>query len=154
MLERIKSLQDLIVLNDEAHHVHDEDLAWSQSLLTIHRALPAGLGLWLDFSATPKDQNAMYFPWTVCDYPMAQAVEDRIVKAPLIVTREGDPKRPFQDPDGITKENIAEKYGYWLWAAVQRWKDHWSIYRKLNTKLVLFIMAEKNIYADALGAYL
>jgi type III restriction enzyme len=154
MLERIKSLQDLIVLNDEAHHVHDEDLAWSQSLLTIHRALPAGLGLWLDFSATPKDQNAMYFPWTVCDYPMAQAVEDRIVKAPLIVTREGDPKRPFQDPDGITKENIAEKHGYWLWAAVQRWKDHWSIYRKLNTKLVLFIMAEKNIYADALGAYL
>jgi len=62
MLERIKSLQDLIVLNDEAHHVHDEDLAWSQSLLAIHRALPAGLSLWLDFSATPKDQNAMYFP--------------------------------------------------------------------------------------------
>ena len=154
MLERIKSLQDLIVLNDEAHHVHDEDLAWSQSLLAIHRALPAGLSLWLDFSATPKDQNAMYFPWTVCDYPMAQAVEDRIVKAPLIVTREGDPKRPFQDPDGITKENIAEKYGYWLRAAVQRWKDHWSVYRKLNTKPVLFIMAEKNIYADALGEYL
>jgi type III restriction enzyme len=154
MLERIKSLQDLIVLNDEAHHVHDEDLAWSQSLLGIHRALPAGLSLWLDFSATPKDQNAMYFPWTVCDYPMAQAVEDRIVKAPLIVTREGDPKRPFQDPDGITRENIAEKYGYWLRAAVQRWKDHWSVYRKLNTKPVLFIMAEKNIYADALGEYL
>jgi type III restriction enzyme len=154
MLERIKSLQDLIVLNDEAHHVHDEDLVWSQSLLAIHRALPAGLGLWLDFSATPKDQNAMYFPWTVCDYPMAQAVEDRIVKAPLIVTREGDPKRPFQDPDGITRENIAEKYGYWLRAAVQRWKDHWSVYRKLHTKPVLFIMAEKNIYADALGAYL
>jgi hypothetical protein len=63
--------------------------------LTNHRALPAGLSLWLDFSATPKDQNAMYFPWTVCDYPMAQAVEDRIVKAPLIVTREGDPKRSF-----------------------------------------------------------
>jgi type III restriction enzyme len=55
MLERIKSLQDLIVLNDEAHHVHDEDLAWSQSLLAIHRTLPAGLSLWLDFSATPKD---------------------------------------------------------------------------------------------------
>jgi len=154
MLERIKSLQDLIVLNDEAHHVHDEDLAWSQSLLGIHRTLPAGLSLWLDFSATPKDQNAMYFPWTVCDDPMAQAVEDRIVKAPLIVTREGDPKRPFQDPDGITRENITEKYGDWLRAAVQRWKDHWSVYRKLHTKPVLFIMAEKNIYADALGAYL
>ena len=44
MLERLKELKDLVVLNDEAHHVHDEDLAWSQSLLSIHRALPKGLG--------------------------------------------------------------------------------------------------------------
>lgn len=62
MLERVKSLKDLVVLNDEAHHVHDDDLAWSQSLLAIHRALPHGLALWLDFSATPKDQSGMYFP--------------------------------------------------------------------------------------------
>jgi len=154
MLERIKSLKDLVVLNDEAHHVHDAELVWSQSLLSIHRALPNGLGLWLDFSATPKDQNGMYFPWTVCDYPLAQAVEDRIVKAPLIVTKEDDPKLPKQDPDHITKDNVAEKYGYWLLAAVRRWKDHWSVYRKLKTKPVLFIMAEKNVYADALGEYL
>src|SRR5208337_4507670 len=154
MLERVKSLKDLVVLNDEAHHVHDEDLAWSQSLLAIHKALPKGLGLWLDFSATPKDQNGMYFPWTVCDYSLAQAVEDRIVKAPLIVTKEDDPKQPKEDPEHITKENVAEKYGYWLRAAVQRWKEHWSVYKKLNTKPVLFIMAEKNVYADALGDYL
>ena len=154
MLERVKSLKDLVVLNDEAHHVHDEDLAWSQSLLAIHRALPKGLSLWLDFSATPKDQNGMYFPWTVCDYPLAQAVEDRIVKAPLIVTKEDDPKQPKEDPEHINKDNVSKKYGYWLQAAVQRWKDHWSIYKKLNTKPVLFIMAEKNVYADALGEYL
>jgi type III restriction enzyme len=154
MLERVKSLTDVVVLNDEAHHVHDEDLAWSQSLLAIHQAMPKGLALWLDFSATPKDQSGMYFPWTVCDYPLAQAVEDRIVKAPIIVTKEDDPKQPGQDPENITKDNVAEKYGYWLRAAVQRWKDHWSVYRKLDIKPVLFIMAEKNVYADALGAYL
>ncbi len=114
MLERLKSLKDLVVMNDEAHHVHDEDLQWSQSLLSIHRALPKGLALWLDFSATPKDQNGMYFPWTVCDYPLAQAVEDRIVKAPLIVTKEDDPKQPKDDPEGVTADNIGEKYGYWL----------------------------------------
>ena len=96
----------------------------------------------------------MYFPWTVCDYPMAQAVEDRIVKAPLIVSKEDDPKRPSQDPDRITRENVAEKYGYWLRAAVQRWREHWSVYRKLGTKPVLFIMVEKNIYADAIAQYL
>ncbi len=154
MLERIKSLKDLVVMNDEAHHVHDEDLAWSQSLLAIHRALPQGMGLWLDFSATPKDQNGMYYPWTVCDYPLAQAVEDRIVKAPLIVTKEDDPKQPKKDPEHVTKDNVAEKYGYWLKAAVQRWKEHWSVYKKLSTKPVLFIMAEKNVFADALGEYL
>ncbi len=154
MLERVKSLKDLVVLNDEAHHVHDEDLAWSQSLLAIHRALPQGLALWLDFSATPKDQNGMYYPWTVCDYPLTQAVEDRIVKAPLIVTREGDPKQPDGDPEDVTKDNIGEKYGYWLRAAVQRWKEHHKVYKQIGTRPVLFIMAEKNVYADAIGEYL
>ena len=154
MLERVKSLRDLVVLNDEAHHVHDENLKWSQSLLAVHRALPRGLGAWLDFSATPKDQNGMYFPWTVCDYPLAQAVEDRIVKAPIIVTKEDDPQRPTGDPGHVTKRNVVEKYGYWLGAAVQRWKEHRKVYQRLDTKSVLFIMAEKNVYADKLGEYL
>ena len=154
MLERIKSLPDLVVMNDEAHHVHDEDLAWSQTLLSIHRALPKGLSLWLDFSATPKDQNGMYLPWTVVDYPLAQAVEDRIVKAPLIVTKEDDPKRPSEEPDHVTKDNIAEKYGYWLRAAVQRWKEHYEVYRKLGVRPVLFITAEQNAHADAIGKFL
>ena len=154
MLERVKSLRDLIVLNDEAHHVHDEDLAWSQSLLAIHAALPQGIGAWLDFSATPKDQSGMYFPWTVVDYPLAQAVEDRIVKAPLIVTNESDHNLPTSDPDRITKGNVAEQYAYWLQAAVQRWREHQRIYKKLRIRPVLFIMAEKNVYADALGEYL
>ena len=154
MLEQVKSLKDLVVLNDEAHHVHDEGLAWSKSLLAIHEALPHGLGAWLDFSATPKDQNGMYFPWTVMDYPLAQAVEDRIVKAPIIVTREADLNRPNEDPDGITKSNVVEKYGYWLQAAVQRWKEHRKVYKRLGIRPVLFIMAEKNVYADALGEYL
>jgi type III restriction enzyme len=154
MLQRLKILKDLVVMNDEAHHVHDEDLAWSQALLGIHAALPKGLALWLDFSATPKDQNGMYFPWSIVDYPLAQAVEDRIVKAPIIVTKEDDPKQPSKDPEHITKENLTEKYGYWIQAAVQRWKDHYQTYKKLGTRPVLFIMTEKNTYADTLGEYL
>ena len=51
----------------------------------------------------------MYFPWTVCDYPLAQAVEDRIVKAPLIVTKEDDPKLPKQDPDGMLRIVVSAK---------------------------------------------
>lgn len=154
MLERIKDLKDLIILNDEAHHVHDEELAWSKSLMSIHQALPKRLALWLDFSATPKDQNGMYFPWTIVDWPLAQAVEDRIIKAPIIVTKEGDPRLPAKDPDQVTRENVHEKYGYWLHAAVQRWKDHQATYKKLGKKPVLFIMAEKNVLADAIGVHL
>ena len=98
MLERIKSLSDLIVFNDEAHHVHDDELVWNQSLLSIHEALPNGINAWLDFSATPKDQNGMYFPWTVCDYPLAQASEDRIVKAPIITANEESGDYPTGEP--------------------------------------------------------
>ena len=154
MLERVKTLKDLLVMNDEAHHVHDEELAWSKSLLAIHQSLPNGLTAWLDFSATPKDQNGMYFPWAVCDYPLAQAVEDRIVKAPLIVTRENDPNQPKEDPDHVTASNVAEKYGYWLRAAVARWREHEKVYKKLGCKPVLFLMTEKNDYADRLHNYL
>lgn len=152
--ERLKGLKDLVVINDEAHHVHDEDLKWSQTLLSLHATLPKGLALWLDFSATPKDQNGTYYPWTLCDYPLAQAVEDRIVKAPLIVTKEDDPKRPAKGPENVTKENVHEKYGFWIRAAVQRWKVHYKTYNPLGTKPVLFIMAEKNAIADAIGRYL
>jgi type III restriction enzyme len=154
MLDRVKSLKDLVILIDEAHHYHDEEKAWSQWLFGIHQNAIQGLSLWLDFSATPKDQDGMYYPWTVCDYPLAQAVEDRIVKAPLIVTKEDDPKQPKDEPDAVTAENIGEKYGYWLRAAVARWKVHRGVYARLGIQPVLFIMAEKNVYADAIGAYL
>ena len=81
-------------------------------------------------------------------------MEDRIIKAPIIVTKEDDPKHPSKDPENIKKENVTEKYGYWIQAAVQRWKDHEKTYKKLGKKPVLFIMAEKNVYADAIGEYL
>lgn len=149
MLERIKSLSDLIVFNDEAHHVHDEDLQWNQTLMELHRNAPNGLSLWLDFSATPKDQNETYFSWVVCDYPLAQAVEDRIVKAPLIVHRVTK-----ADPENITNDNVVEKYGDWLVAAHARWKEHFKTYKNLGQKPVLFIMAEKNIFADKIGEWL
>jgi type III restriction enzyme len=71
MMERLRELKDLVVLNDEAHHVHDDDLAWNKSLLTLHEALPKGLTLRLDYSATPKDQAGSYYPWILCDYPLA-----------------------------------------------------------------------------------
>ena len=152
--ERVSSLDDLLVINDEAHHVHDDNLAWTQSLLSIDSTLINGINTWLDFSATPKDQNGLYFPWTVVDYPLAQAVEDKIVKSPIIVNSETDNRMSIEDPENITKDNVTEKYSYWIRASVERLKEHQNIYGKLDTKPILFIMAEKNDYADKIGEYL
>lgn len=149
MLDRIKNCRDLVVLNDEAHHVHDEDLEWHKTLTSLHEALPRGLALWLDYSATPKDQNGTYFPWIICDYPLAQAVEDRIVKAPLIVHQVNR-----EDPKKVTGENVIEAYGDWLLAALARWKVHYDTYKDFGQKPVLFVMTEKNKYADRIGEWL
>ena len=146
MLERIKSLKDLVVINDEAHHVHDEDLEWYKSLMAIQSALPSGISLWMDFSATPKDPHGSYFPWIICDYPLAQAVEDRIVKAPLIVH-----KIRHEDPKKVTRENALESYEDWILAALARWRDHYDTYKSYAIKPVLFIMAENNGIADEIG---
>lgn len=155
MLERLESLDSLVVLNDEAHHVHDDELQWNRSLLAIHEALPQGLSAWLDFSATPRDQGGTSFPWTVVDYPLAQAVEDRIVKAPLIVRQETVGGQPVDESTGsITRRNAVEKWGPWLRAAVERWKEHREVYGKLGIRPVLFVVAENNAQADALGEHL
>jgi len=149
MLERVKQLRDLVVINDEAHHVHDEELEWAKTLMAIHEALPSGLSLWLDFTATPKFQDGSYYPWCIVDYPLAQAVEDRIVKAPIIVERvERD------DPGSITKANVAEKYKDWLVAAIERFRDHEKAYKKVGLRPVLFVMCEKNVYADSIREWL
>jgi type III restriction enzyme len=146
LLDRIKQLDNLIVMNDEAHHVHDEELQWHKTLISIHDALPRGLILWLDFSATPKTQTGTYYPWIIVDYPLAQAVEDRIVKTPLIVHRIDK-----KDPENINRDNVIQKYGDWLTAALERWKEHFEVYSKVGKKPVLFIMAEKNEYADRIA---
>ncbi len=102
LIDKIKKLSSLMVINDEAHHVHDEELQWHKTLMSIHKSLPNGIDLWLDFSATPKTQTGTYYPWIIVDYPLAQAVEDRIVKAPLIVHRIDK-----KDPENISKDNVS-----------------------------------------------
>lgn len=146
LLERIKELDNFLVMNDEAHHVHDDELKWNESLIAIHKNIPGGLKMWLDFSATPKTPENTYYPWIICDYPLAQAVEDRIVKVPLIV--HAVDKR---DPVSITSTNVVQKYGEWISAALARLKEHAAAYKEIKKKPVLFIMAEKNQYADKIG---
>lgn len=149
LMDKIKLLDSLIIMNDEAHHVHREELKWYETIIETHNSLPDGLNLWLDFSATPKTQTGTYYPWIIVDYPLAQAVEDRIVKAPLIVHRVDR-----KDPEKINKENVVQKYGDWIVSAIERWKEHFKVYKEVGKKPVLFIMAEKNDYADKIADFI
>ncbi len=151
LLDRIKAHDDLLIINDEAHHVHDEDLEWMQVILRLHNHLKdkgsKGISIQLDFTATPKDQNGTFFPWIICDYPLAQAIEDRIVKAPLIVHQTDK-----IDPEKYDRASVA--YAEWISIAISRWKDHHKAYGKVKKKPVLFIMAENTKDADDIYASL
>jgi type III restriction enzyme len=149
MLERVRDLDSLVVMNDEAHHVHDEDLKWNQTLMSLHRSLPRGLALWLDLSATPKFQSGVYFPWIVCDYPLAQAVEDRIVKSPVILRMVNR-----ADPEDVTRTNVIDKYRDWLVAGVGRLHEHQKQFEGVGAKPVLFVMSESIQHADRIGEWL
>ncbi len=149
-LDEIGELRDLIVINDEAHHLHDEKLLWNESLHKLRQAL--NMALWLDFSATPRDSAGNPFPWTICDYPLAQAVEDRIIKVPLPAIIQDGEGQPVSDYEGkITKDNAVEKYGLFIDQAVNRFREHQKNFKQIGVKPVLFVMADNNAIADAIG---
>jgi type III restriction enzyme len=154
LFDRIAAHPRVMVVNDEAHHVHDEKLTWNQTIEHLHEELRkrkpddanAGVVSQLDFSATPKYENGSMFRHVVVDYPLAQAVADGIVKTPLIGEVSG---AKVEIGDTSFQRNRQ-----WLDVAVGRW-------RKFNEKLapsgkrpVLFVMCEDTQAADEAGDYL
>jgi type III restriction enzyme len=151
LYDRILKHDELIVINDEAHHVHDEELAWYKSIISFHENLKrkkkTGLSLLYDLSATPKDQNGTFFPWIITDYPLAQAIEDKIVKTPLIVHQTDK-----SSPDNRHITNAFSAYNEWIQIALKRYQEHWDCYyKKLGQKPVLFVMAEDTKQADQIA---
>lgn len=151
LYDRIMKHDDLVVINDEAHHVHDDELAWYKSIMSFHANLIAkkkkGLSLLFDLSATPKDQNGTFFPWIITDYPLAQAIEDKIVKTPLIVHQSDK-----ESPDNRHITNAFNAYSTWIEIALKRYAEHYECYyEKLGQKPVLFIMAEDTKQANQIA---
>ncbi len=50
----------LLVVNDEAHHTHDEGSKWTEVIKNLHPATP--IASQLDFSATPRFQKVPSSP--------------------------------------------------------------------------------------------
>jgi len=85
--EIIRDVDELIVINDEAHHIHDDKLAWFRSIQDIHNKLlqkDKKLALQIDVTATPKHNNGAIFVQTVSDYPLVEAIHQRVVKNPVL----------------------------------------------------------------------
>jgi type III restriction enzyme len=144
------------VLNDEAHHTHDEESEWNKVIRRLHADLTSrslslagkgmGVGSQLDFTATPRYSKGALFTWTVCDYPLKQAIIDGIVKHPL----KGIARR-IQE----AKSSIAStRYKPYLTAGVERWREYREQLSPLGKKPILFVMMNTTEEADDVGDWL
>ena len=134
---------NLCILNDEAHHTHDEDSEWNNVIRSLggHASLTAQL----DFSATPRFSKGAIFPWTVSDYPLKQAIIDNIVK------------RPMKGLAHITEaksQYASVRYKGFLTAAVERWREYRDQLKPLQRKPLLFIMMNETEEADEVADWL
>ncbi|MGA7699838.1 MAG: hypothetical protein WCB27_09530 [Thermoguttaceae bacterium] len=79
----VRDIEELMILNDEAHHIHDPGMAWFKSIEDIHNRLKqkgASLSMQVDTTATPKHNNGAIFVQTVADYPLVEAFAQTILK--------------------------------------------------------------------------
>lgn len=134
------------VLNDEAHHTHDEESEWNKIIRKLHANTKTGLVSQLDFTATPRHSKGQLFSWTVYDYPLKQAIIDNVVKRPLkgIAT-------------GITEQRseiASTRYQAYLAAGVERWKEYRDLLKPLKKKPILFVMMNSTADADEVGDWL
>jgi len=144
---------DLLVLNDEAHHVHSDDLEWAKAITRLHDAGCAqggqGLVMQLDFSATPytgAGDHKVFFPHAIYDYPLAAAIRDQVVKRPKIGEIE-HASEPLAK-DYVKKNRLQIDTGVEVFRQFQR------DLQPAGKKPVLFVMADQTRNADKVGDYL
>ncbi len=138
-----------MVVNDEAHHTHDEKLKWNEIIRHLHGRLAErdGTVIQLDVTATPRyGKGGELFTWTVFDYPLKQAIIDGIVKRPMKGVTVG-----IQD----ARSDIASvKYKAYLAAAVERWREYRDQLATLGKRPVLFVMMNVTDEADDVAEFL
>jgi type III restriction enzyme len=148
----VRDIDELMVLNDEAHHIHDRRLAWFKSIEDIHnRLLQKGgaLSLQLDVTATPKHNNGAIFVQTVSDYPLVEAISQNVVKHPVLPDAASRAKLTEQ-----TSAKFTEKYADYLELGVIEWRKAYEKHQKLGKKAILFVMTDDTRNCDDVAQYL
>lgn len=147
----IRDIDELIVINDEAHHIHEEN-AWLKSIRDIDNKLKqkgGKLSLQLDVTATPKNSKGNIFPHVISDYPLVEAIHQRVVKQPVV---------PDEASRGKLKEGqsviFTEKWRDHITLGVEEWKKTYKELEPTGKKSILFIMTDDTKNCDDVAQYL
>lgn len=149
----VRDIDELVVLNDEAHHIHDKDMAWFKSIQDIHNKLQQkdrALSLQVDVTATPRHDNGAIFVQTVCDYPLVEAISQNVVKHPVL------PDAPSRAKLLEKKQSskFTERYGDYLHLGVEEWRKASEEHKKVGKKAILFVMTDDTTNCDEVAEWL
>ncbi len=148
----VRDIDELAVLNDEAHHIHDARLAWFKSIEDIHnRLLQKGgaLSLQVDTTATPRHNNGAIFVQTISDYPLVEAISQNVVKHPVLPDAASRAKLTERQSAKFT-----EKYADYLDLGVIEWRKAYAEHEKMGKKAILFVMTDDTRNCDDVAEYL
>lgn len=148
----VRDIDELVVINDEAHHIHDKKLAWFKSIEDIHNRLKLKgdfLSLQVDFTATPKHNNGAIFVQTIADYPLVEAISQNVVKHPVLPDSPSRAKLVERQSSKFT-----EKYADYVNLGVEEWRKAYAEHEKIGKKAILFVMTDDTRNCDDVAEYL
>lgn len=148
----IRDIDELIVINDEAHHIHDPRMAWFKSIQDINNKLKQKdkqISLQIDCTATPKHTNGGIFVQTVSDYPLVEAIHQNIVKTPVLPDQASRTK--LQEKQSAI---FTEKYEDYINLGVEEWRKIYKELEPTGKKAILFIMTDDTKNCDEVQEYL
>jgi type III restriction enzyme len=148
----VRDIDELMVLDDEAHHIHDPSMAWFKSIEDIHNRLKqkdSALSLQIDTTATPKHNNGAIFVQTVADYPLVEAILQNVVKHPILPDAPSRAKLHERQSAKYT-----EKYADYIHLGVIEWRKAYAEHEKLGKKAILFVMTDDTRNCDDVAEYL
>ncbi len=148
----VREVDELMILNDEAHHIHDPKMAWFKSIEDIaNRMTIKGkrLSLQIDVTATPKTERGEIFVQTVCDYPLVEAIHQGVVKHPVLPDQASRAK--LQETES---SNFIERYKDFLDLGYLEWQKTYREHVKAWKKAILFVMTDDTTNCDAVAEFM
>ena len=150
---RSNRIKDLVVINDEAHHIHDEKMAWFTNIEDINNTLKLkhdnGISLQIDLTATPKHNNGAIFVQTVSDYPLVEAIKQNIVKKPVLPDEASRAKLKEKESD-----KFVEHYEDYIHLGYVEWEKQYEELIRAGKTPILFVMTTETKESDEVAEYL